>query len=514
MATYDLTSITPSKIKTGDILNCPYSGDYKTILLPKGRYKLECWGAAGGTVSKDSSTSTPSNYGGYAVGTLNLKEKTDVYIFSGGAGSTATDSNSLGGGYNGGGNGGYSERGASAGGGGSSDIRLASTSLYARVLVAGGAGGDGTYATGGAAGMASTGSNTIEPGTGAFFYGSSGAVYSGTLNLITAVSGGGGGGWYGGGAQTTLTSTLRNYGGSGGTSYVYTAATASDYPSGCLLNDSYYLTDAITKNGNESFIDYNGNTVTGCTGNGYVRITVIEVNKFDIIKFKATNKNWIETNNLYVKAREISSAYSELEYIKSSGTQYIDTGFIPNQDTRVVCDVVYTTPSSSSDKYLFGARQSNGVLAYGVNIYNGVYQSMYNTQTTNMNSSVSTQIIIDKDKNVITVNGTKYTQNYTTFACPVTMYLFALNNNGTSYGLSSATLYSCKIYDNKTLIRNYIPCKKGDSDIGLYDTINNQFYSNAGTGVFTAGPVVANDSGWSPVTAVWIKNEQGWIQMI
>jgi hypothetical protein len=45
LATYDLTTTTPSSIKTGDILNCPYSGTYKIITLPKGQYKLECWGA-------------------------------------------------------------------------------------------------------------------------------------------------------------------------------------------------------------------------------------------------------------------------------------------------------------------------------------------------------------------------------------------------------------------------------------------------------------------------------------
>lgn len=45
LATYDLTTTIPSNIQTGDILNCPYSGIYKIITLPKGQYKLECWGA-------------------------------------------------------------------------------------------------------------------------------------------------------------------------------------------------------------------------------------------------------------------------------------------------------------------------------------------------------------------------------------------------------------------------------------------------------------------------------------
>ena len=39
-----------------------------------------------------------------------------------------------------------------------------------------------------------------------------------------------------------------------------------------------------------------------------------------------------------------------VEYIGSDGAQYIDTGFVPNQDTRVVCEFDYTTAG-----YVFGA---------------------------------------------------------------------------------------------------------------------------------------------------------------
>ena len=42
-------------------------------------------------------------------------------------------------------------------------------------------------------------------------------------------------------------------GGGGGSGYVYTSSTAKNYPSGCLLNSSYCLTDAQTIAGNNSF---------------------------------------------------------------------------------------------------------------------------------------------------------------------------------------------------------------------------------------------------------------------
>ena len=50
-------------------------------------------------------------------------------------------------------------------------------------------------------------------------------------------------------------------------------------------------------------------------------------------------------------------------------------------------------------------------------------------------------------------------------------------------------LYSCNIYDNTIIIRNLVPCyRKADSVAGLYDLVNNTFYTNQGTGEFTVGP--------------------------
>ena len=78
MATYDITISPPSAIKDNDILNCPYTGQQQSITLPKGEYKLECWGAAARKPS-----SSPGK-GGYATGVLTLNEKTTLYLYVGG----------------------------------------------------------------------------------------------------------------------------------------------------------------------------------------------------------------------------------------------------------------------------------------------------------------------------------------------------------------------------------------------------------------------------------------------
>lgn len=269
-----------SNIKTGDILNFDYTGTVQTVTLPKGTYKLECWGAQGGYSSSNSEIAVGmGGKGGYSAGTITLNQKTLIYIYTGGVGSISGNGKADGGFPNGGSSWASSTSEGAGGGGGSSDIRIGTDSLYARVIVAGGGGGGGEdnetggYGggeTGGTSGSGTPGSQTAPSG------------YFGIGGHTSYDGGGGGGGWYGAypaGGQTTPatgSSGSDTSGSPGGSGYVYTSATASNYPSGCLLNSSYYLSAAKTIAGNTSFTSPTGSSETGHSGNGYCRITVIE----------------------------------------------------------------------------------------------------------------------------------------------------------------------------------------------------------------------------------------------
>lgn len=269
-----------SNIKTGDILNFNYTGAVQSVTLPKGTYTLECWGAQGGYSSSNSGIDVGmGGKGGYSVGTITLDKKTPIYIYAGGVGSISGNGKADGGFPNGGSSWASSTSEGAGGGGGSSDIRIGTDSLYARVIVAGGGGGGGEdnetggYGggeTGGTSGSGTPGSQTAPSG------------YFGIGGHTSYDGGGGGGGWYGaypaGGQTTPATGSSESdtSGSPGGSGYVYTSSTASNYPSGCLLNSSYYLSAAKTIAGNTSFTSPTGSSETGHSGNGYCRITVIE----------------------------------------------------------------------------------------------------------------------------------------------------------------------------------------------------------------------------------------------
>lgn len=190
----------------------------------------------------------------------------------------------------------------------------------------------------------------------------------------------------------------------------------------------------------------------------------------------------------------LPSGYTQLEYIKSSGTQYIDTNFIPNQDTRVVCKC--TCPSlSSSSNFVFGGRISSSSIKFSFGSTSTSYYVGYGIGSTIKCTkiSVSNNILnIDANKSKWTITTDSTTEltstTYSTFTSPVSLCLFACNTNGTiNYG--SVKIYSFQLYDNGVLIRNFIPCKNANNIIGMYDGVNNVFYSNSGTGSFVAGPV-------------------------
>lgn len=191
----------------------------------------------------------------------------------------------------------------------------------------------------------------------------------------------------------------------------------------------------------------------------------------------------------FVSGQTLPSDYIQLEYIQSSGSQYINTGFKPNQDTKISITVDFPLSGTS---WLYGGRTSAGSNSLGFLCESGSrYRFDYASSVNTLTVKPTGKFTIDSDKNKCYINGELVlTATYTTFTSPVNMYIFNNNNNGSLSGGSSAKLYNCSIYDNGVLIRNFIPCKNESGTVGLYDSVNNQFYQNAGSGTFIAGPEI------------------------
>lgn len=182
----------------------------------------------------------------------------------------------------------------------------------------------------------------------------------------------------------------------------------------------------------------------------------------------------------------VESEIKELEYIHSSGTQYINAVFKPNQKTRVSMKMK-SSQSTGSNVWLFGCQKSWSSNGYAVSTYTAEFGNNSTTTAFTIYDGIVHEV--DFDCGTLKIDGSTVWSASGVFQTELYLYLAAINANGTASGFDGY-IYSCQSYDNGTIVRDYIAAKLADGTVGLYDKLNGLLYINAGTGTFTAGPEV------------------------
>ena len=261
-------------------------GPYMFNVPVDGNYKLEVWGAQGGTYG-----SNQGGYGSYSVGTIYLKSGETLYVNVGG------QANGTVGGYNGGGNSGtlYNTRG----GGGATSIASKHGTLAELknskkdiIIVAGGGGGADSFYNGSAGGYAggiSGGSGTYsrDSGSSAFSVATGGNQATGGTAASGACTGengsfgqggstcgghaaGGGGGYYGGGGGAYNSGVVGS--GGGGSGYIGSSRLSNKEMFCYNCTES---TEELTKTTPKSCAESNPTPECAKIGHGYAKITLI-----------------------------------------------------------------------------------------------------------------------------------------------------------------------------------------------------------------------------------------------
>lgn len=188
----------------------------------------------------------------------------------------------------------------------------------------------------------------------------------------------------------------------------------------------------------------------------------------------------------------LPSGYTQLEYIESSGSQYIDTGL--SLTANQISNLKFTLNAAFLDS-------TDAIMGEG-NTFIGFYSSgspfaaaaagtvrygSSKTFDTNWHAFVldltSQSAAIDDYKISITAGTTANRANFILFGW----------NYTSGPNLNKSRISYAKIEVSGSNLREFIPCKNASGTVGLWDNVNSKFYSNAGTGTFTAGPEVAID---------------------
>ena len=183
--------------------------------------------------------------------------------------------------------------------------------------------------------------------------------------------------------------------------------------------------------------------------------------------------------------------YTELEYIESTGIQYIDLQYINTINSSYEFSIMAT---KYNDKYntIFGARthhQHSDSFDLGFERSNILYINIYGTTINPVTTDfqLNKDYIFKMDNQKLIYNGV--TRYYSSWATPrpgvQSMYLFKLN--GEVEEPVCIRLYYFKIYEQDDLVHDFIPVLDKNDIPCLWDKVEEKFYYNQGTGQFLYG---------------------------
>lgn len=182
----------------------------------------------------------------------------------------------------------------------------------------------------------------------------------------------------------------------------------------------------------------------------------------------------------------LPAGYTEYEYIESTGTQYINTGYVPTADTEIHVTSLRTAVQSwqaydwgvsptpkclSACQYFAWGSASNKTLSnYNPDIPYGVM-----TVVVNKNGGYDA---------LGTLRGNFGNPTWVEGNLPI--FLFCVNRSGSAVSFSKVKIYHWAAYENGTKMVEFIPAlRRSDNALGLYETVSGTFFTNAGSGVFT-----------------------------
>ena len=190
----------------------------------------------------------------------------------------------------------------------------------------------------------------------------------------------------------------------------------------------------------------------------------------------------IGKTNIKVRPNAKKPPIDYVEYIQSSGTQYINTGLKPTQNSRIVCEVV----DFASAGAIFGV--DAGWAKQGYTVFPNI--SEFDTASYDISNQLSNGII-EFSKNGLIHNGSiVWTPSTSNFTSLYELTLFALNRSGATRELGSGKLKYLQYYESDVLVRDFKPCKDENGVYCLYDEVSQAYFYNQGTGQFTGGVAI------------------------
>lgn len=185
---------------------------------------------------------------------------------------------------------------------------------------------------------------------------------------------------------------------------------------------------------------------------------------------------------------------AEVEYLQSSGTQYIDTGIAAS--TTASYEVECNFETSANQFMCASMRSGSNYYRSYFGVYNGNISLYYGRLSSNSWSPQAHDTafhtykqIVDDSSATVEFDGAQHSFTRQNYSLGVTYYLFGRNSNEAAFkSYCSSKVRFAKFYDSSgSLVLNLIPVRCGTVGY-MYDKVSGQLFGNDGTGDFVVGP--------------------------
>ena len=202
---------------------------------------------------------------------------------------------------------------------------------------------------------------------------------------------------------------------------------------------------------------------------------------------------------LLAVAEETPKPYDAVvDYVESTGTQYIDMGFKPMQNHKFVIKFAYTDTTTGGIPFGYGAKDSKRAVYIARNLIDGVDymgfcfdEFMHRALRVRLGAPSTAIHEVKVANGVYSLDGIEMVpRSVMTGTCLGNAYLFAMCrgwDSNTAGSFTKMRLYRCQVYNGATMVRDFCPVRVGDVGC-VYERFSDTIYQTKGTGTLTAGP--------------------------
>lgn len=230
-----------------------------------------------------------------------------------------------------------------------------------------------------------------------------------------------------------------------------------------------------------------------------IKIGTIEANDIIIGGTDQVQKAYLGTTLIWQRSSSrLPEGYTELEYIAStsSGGQYIDLNILlydvldKPYDIAIKFNLIGNGSDNNFQATIFGCQEN-------VSPWPGTFirrNGNTNVQGRYIGGSAKDNTIgylgniieltekTPPNKNVYNYNNSGKVHSWGT-----SLFCAFADANGTPMRLAEAKIYYFKLFVSGTLVRDLVPCKNSNNVVGMYDLVNNTFYTSPNNVAFVGG---------------------------